>query len=342
MKYKSFNLTNFIGLKYFSPESIAELKGENEKYEQSKKSKTLNQAQTKVTSMQVRCAKCKKNCSKKPENCVYSYSIKKKDYKKLFLCEDCSIKCRKCNKISKTGIFVYIWNKSKNDYSKHFYCMDCYKKANLKQCAKCKKSVDSEVIDKPIISAKKSKIIIEEKQKRKELIKEKLEAWSKANEPLEGWYFEDTDDKIKEIKLRRKYLREKSKILWLDYLGRNGLKVNRKIAVTKDNPELLSMMNELRSTDISQLENSKFCQSIKKLRDIDMSNLSVNKISNFIENLKNAFETSKKELNATDSIVMLINATIDVLGKINPNDNKNYVNEEKELTSILTQLETIN
>ena len=61
MKYKSFNLTNFIGLKYFSPESIAELKGENEKYKQSKKSKTLNRTQTKVATMQVRCAKCKKN-----------------------------------------------------------------------------------------------------------------------------------------------------------------------------------------------------------------------------------------------------------------------------------------
>ncbi len=151
MKYKSFNLTNFIGLKYFSPESIAELKGENEKYEQSKKSKTLNQAQTKITSMQVHCAKCKKNCSKKSENCVYSYSMKKKDYKKFFLCENCSVKCRKCNKISKTGIFVYIWNKSKSDYSKLFYCMDCYKKANLKQCAKCKKRVDSEVVTNSIV-----------------------------------------------------------------------------------------------------------------------------------------------------------------------------------------------
>lgn len=146
MKYKSFNLTNFIGLKYFSPESIAELKGENEKYKQSKKSKTLNRTQTKVATMQVRCAKCKKNCSKKPENYVYSYSMKKKDYKKFFLCENCSMKCRKCSNISKTGIFVYIWNKSKSDYNKLFYCMDCYKKANLKQCAKCKKRVDSKIV----------------------------------------------------------------------------------------------------------------------------------------------------------------------------------------------------
>ena len=101
-------------------------------------------------------------------------------------------------------------------------------------------------------------------------------------------------------------------------------------------------MKEFRSNDISQLENSKFYQSVKKLKDMDMSDLSINKISDFIENLKNAFETSKEELNATDSIVMPINATIDILGKINPNDKKNYINEEKELTSILTQLETIN
>lgn len=110
----------------------------------------------------------------------------------------------------------------------------------------------------------------------------------------------------------------------------------------KDDSELLSIMKELRSSDISQLENSKFYQSVKKLKDMDMSDLSINKISDFIENLKNAFETSKEELSATDSIVMPINAIIDILGKINPNDKKNYINEEKELTSILTQLETIN
>lgn len=110
----------------------------------------------------------------------------------------------------------------------------------------------------------------------------------------------------------------------------------------KDDSELLSIMNELRGTDISQFENSKFYQSVKKLKDMDMSDLSINKISDFIENLKNAFETSKEELNATDSIVMPINATIDILEKIRPNDNKNHKNEVEELTSILTQLEAIN
>ena len=149
MKYKSFNLTNFIGLKYFSPESIAELQDENDKYEQAKNSKPLKRTQTEVTIEH--CAKCKKSCGKSPKNYVYSYNEKKKDYKKFFLCEKCLMKCKKCNKIGKTGIFVYIWDKSKNDYSKLFYCMDCYKKANLKQCSKCKKSVDSEVVTNSII-----------------------------------------------------------------------------------------------------------------------------------------------------------------------------------------------
>ena len=141
MKYKSFNLTNFIGLKYFKPESIAEIKGENEKYKRLKKKEALKQTHAKITTRH--CAKCKSKCEINAENYVYSYSEKRKEYRKLFLCENCLMKCKSCNKTGNDGFFVYIWNKSKNDYGKLFYCMDCYKKAKLNYCKTCKRIIDS-------------------------------------------------------------------------------------------------------------------------------------------------------------------------------------------------------
>ena len=147
-----------------------------------------------------------------------------------------------------------------------------------------------------------------------------------------------SEQKVKKLKSKDDFdiLRTKNKKLKEEFSKNVVIK-----KTYKDDSELLSAMNKLRNTDISQLENGEFCHSVEKLKNMDISNLNLDKIGNFIKNLKNTFEASKKEFNENDSFTALINKTIDILGKIQTNDNVDYTNEVKKLNNILNKLKAI-
>ncbi|MDR2073781.1 MAG: hypothetical protein LBP36_00160 [Oscillospiraceae bacterium] len=122
-----------------------------------------------------------------------------------------------------------------------------------------------------------SGITEDEKQKRKALIRKELDDWGENNEPEESWGL--TDNRYKEIRLRKKFLEEKPGMSWVEYLKNNGLEIIGKTKIkqpinkpkvaryAKDDssPEVLKVQRE----NLSKRMNTNILASIDRLKSFE-------------------------------------------------------------------------
>jgi hypothetical protein len=173
-------------------------------------------------------------------------------------------------------------------------------------------------------------------QKRKEVVQEKLDAWAKDNVPEEGWG--STDKKYKEIKLRKKFLKEKSGVSWVEYLGSNGLKIVREVSKNskkanvvsqpkrraKDNSEVLEMKRSKMNDDILPViekvklqkkakDTSDLFLMAKKLQNVNVKRLKGEEISQCAKDIRSFFKTAKSKLKSSDSIAKSLEVMIKTL-----------------------------
>jgi hypothetical protein len=97
--------------------------------------------------------------------------------------------------------------------------------------------VQSEKVAKDDSGITKAKI-----QERKEAVRKELDVWAKENDPEEGWGL--TDKRYKEIRLRKKFLEERSGVSWVEYLEDNGLKVVKKITESSESSEKAGFVSQ--------------------------------------------------------------------------------------------------
>ena len=172
--------------------------------------------------------------------------------------------------------------------------------AKMKQEEKAKAKDDSSITKKP-------KPIVKPKPKAEDDFEiQKLLAWAKNNEPDEGWI---TNNKIKEIRLRKRYFDKNIDKNWLDYLSSKEKKGIIKI-VKKSAVKVAESEEQNETRDTSRL---KINMLTKNLENLVIDKLDNDEISNYANDFKSYFENIKLKLKKDDPMLEKINSIIEEL-----------------------------